>query len=177
AIFSIARLPVPAYSEMVKRQALKFIPLDSASVQALQQRSPLYIAVDIKDYYPSYVRSVQALGLPGPLVTRDDMSPDVVYQTLKIVYSRMSELRKMNDGFRGESPTTELRGRAIPLHPGAETYFKEFEVGKQPVSAVDMISNNAINAWFWFFCALWLPWAHPVAGQELKSIRISLSLG
>jgi len=130
AIFSIARLPVPAYSEMVKRRTLKFIPLDSARVQALQQRSPLYIAVDIKDYYPSYVRSVPALGLPGPLVTRDDMSPDVVYQMLKIVYSRMSELQKMNDGFRGESPTTGLRGRAIPLHPGAERYFREFEVGK-----------------------------------------------
>jgi TRAP transporter TAXI family solute receptor len=130
AIFSIARLPVPAYSEMVKRQALKFVPLDSARVQALQQRSPLYIAVDIKDYYPSYASSVRALGLPGPLVTRDDMSPDVVYQMLKIIYSRMIELQKMNDGFRGESPTTGLRGRAIPLHAGAERYFKEFEVGK-----------------------------------------------
>ena len=30
AVFSIARLPVPAYSEMVKRQTLKIIPLDSA---------------------------------------------------------------------------------------------------------------------------------------------------
>jgi TRAP transporter TAXI family solute receptor len=118
---------------MVKRQALKFIPLDSAKVQALQQRSPLYIAVDIKDYYPSYGRSVQALGLPGPLVTRDDMSPDVVYQMLKIVYSRMSELQKMNDGFRGDSTATGLRGRAIPLHPGAERYFKEFEAGRWPV--------------------------------------------
>jgi uncharacterized protein len=115
---------------MVKRQALKFVPLDSARVQALQQRSPLYIAVDIKDYYPSYASSVRALGLPGPLVTRDDMSPDVVYQMLKIIYSRMIELQKMNDGFRGESPTTGLRGRAIPLHAGAERYFKEFEVGK-----------------------------------------------
>ena len=130
AIFSIARLPVPAYSEMVKRQALKFVPLDSARVQALQQRSPLFIAVDIKDYYPDYARSVRAVGLPGPLVTRDDMSPDVVYQMLKIIYSRMIELQKMNDGFRGESPTTGLRGRGIPLHAGAERYFKEFEVGK-----------------------------------------------
>jgi hypothetical protein len=130
AIFSIARLPVPAYSEMVKRQALKFVPLDSARIQALQQRSPFFVAVDIKDYYPAYGHSVRAVGLPGPLVTRDDMSADVVYQILKIVYSRMNELQKMNDGFRGESPTTGLRGRGIPLHAGAERYFKDFEVGK-----------------------------------------------
>ena len=86
--------------------------------------------MDIRDYYPDYARSVRAVGLPGPLVTRDDMSPDVVYQMLKIIYSRMIELQKMSDGFRGESPTTGLRGRGIPLHAGAERYFKEFEVGK-----------------------------------------------
>ena len=41
AVFSIARLPVPAYGEMVKRQTLKIIPLDPARIQALQKRSPL----------------------------------------------------------------------------------------------------------------------------------------
>jgi len=70
AVFSIARLPVPAYSEMVKRQ------------------------------------------------------------TLKIIYSRMAELQKMNDGFRGESPATGLRGLAIPLHTGAEKFFTEFGATK-----------------------------------------------
>ena len=130
AVFSIARLPVPAYSEMVKRQTLKIIPLDSARIQELQKRSPLYLDVDIKTYYPDYPRSARALGLPGPLVARDDVSPSVVYQMLKIVYSRMAELQKMNDGFRGESPATGLRGLAIPLHAGAEKFFAEFGATK-----------------------------------------------
>lgn len=130
AVFSIARLPVPAYSEMVKRQALKIIPLDSAGIQALQKRSPLYLNVDIKTYYPDYPRSARAVGLPGPLVARDDVNPSVVYQMLKIVYSRMGELQKMNDGFRGESPATGLRGQAVPVHPGAEKFFAEMGTTK-----------------------------------------------
>jgi uncharacterized protein len=130
AVFSIARLPVPAYSEMVKRQTLKIIPLDTARIQELQKRSPLYLDVDIKTYYPDYPRSARALGLPGPLVARDDLSPNVVYHMLKIVYSRMAELQKMNDGFRGESPATGLRGLAIPLHTGAEKFFAEFGATK-----------------------------------------------
>lgn len=130
AVFSIARLPVPAYSEMVKRQTLKIIPLDSARIQALQKRSPLYLDVDIKTYYPDYHQSARAVGLPGPLVARDDVNPSVVYQILKIVYSRMGELQKMNDGFRGESPATGLRGLAIPLHMGAEKFFAEFGATK-----------------------------------------------
>ena len=130
AVFSIARLPVPAYGEMVKRQTLKIIPLDPARIQALQKRSPLYLDVDIKTYYPDYPRSARAVGLPGPLVARDDVNPSVVYQILKIVYARMGELQKMNDGFRGESPATGFRGQAIPLHPGAEKFFAEFMATK-----------------------------------------------
>jgi uncharacterized protein len=130
AVFSIARLPVPAYTEMVKRRTLKIISLDPLRIQALQQRSPLYLEVDIKNYYPDYPQSARAVGLPGPLVTRDDMNPHVVYQMLKIVYSRMGELQKMNDGFNGESPTTGLRGQAIPVHAGAEKFFQEFGAKK-----------------------------------------------
>ncbi|MSP38593.1 MAG: TAXI family TRAP transporter solute-binding subunit [Deltaproteobacteria bacterium] len=130
AVFSIARLPVPAYDEMVKQKTLKIIPLDGARIQALQKRSPLYLDVDIKTYYPAYPYSARAVGLPGPLVARDDVNPNVVYQILKIVYSRMAELQKMNDGFRGESPATGLRGLAIPLHTGAEKFFAEAGVIK-----------------------------------------------
>lgn len=130
AVFSVARLPVPAYSEMVKRRTLKIISLEPARIQALQKRSPLYLDVDIKTYYPDYPSSARAVGLPGPLVARDDLNPSIVYQMLKIVYSRMAELQKMNDGFRGESPTTGLRGQAIPLHPGADKFFAEFGVTK-----------------------------------------------
>lgn len=125
AVFSIARLPVPAYDEMVKRQTLKIIPLDGARIQALQKRSPFYLDVDFKSYYPAYPHGARAVGLPGPLVARDDVNPNVVYQILQIVYSRMAELQKMNDGFRGESPATGLRGLGIPLHAGAEKFFAE----------------------------------------------------
>ena len=130
AVFSIARLPVPAYSEMVRRRTFKMIPLDATAIQALQKRSPLYVDVDIKTFYPDYPHSARAIGLPGPLVARDDANPGVVYQMLKIVYSRMAELQKMNDGFRGESPETGLRGLTIPLHPGAEKFFSELGLSK-----------------------------------------------
>jgi TRAP-type uncharacterized transport system substrate-binding protein len=53
------------------------------------------------------------------------MKAEVVYQMLKIVYSKMDELQKMNEGFKGDSAATGLRGLAIPLHPGSEKFFKE----------------------------------------------------
>lgn len=128
AIFTIARLPVPAYSEMVKKKEPKFLPMEPDKIKALQQRSPLYVEVEVRDYYPSYPNPVKAVGLPGPLVTRDDMDPQVVYQMLNIVYSHMDKLQKMNEGFKGDSPVTGLRGLAIPLHPGSEMFFKEVGV-------------------------------------------------
>jgi len=99
--------------------------MEAEKFKGLQQKSSLYEEVDIQDFYPKYATSTRAVGLPGPLVTRDDMNAKVVYQMLKIVYSNMDELKKMNEGFKGESAATGLRGMAIPLHPGAERFFKE----------------------------------------------------
>jgi TRAP transporter TAXI family solute receptor len=125
AVFTIARLPVPAYTEMINKNALKLLPMEPDKIAALQKESPLYTEVDIRDFYPKYRISTKAVGLAGPLVTRDDMNADVVYQMLKIVYAKIDELQKMNEGFKGDSVGTGLRGLTIPLHPGSERFFKE----------------------------------------------------
>ena len=130
AVFTIARLPVPAYTDMINNNALKLLPIEPDKIKALQKESPLYTEVDIRDFFPKYHTSSKAVGLAGPLVTRDDMSDGVVYQMLKIVYSRMDELQKMNDGFKGDSAETGLRGLAIPLHSGSERFFKEHGIIK-----------------------------------------------
>ena len=113
----------PSWSGIAK--PLRPVAVDPDKIKALQQRSPLYAEVDLKDYYPIYPTPVSALGLLGPLVTREDTDPVVVYEMLRIVYSRMEELQRMCEGFNGESPETGLRGLAIPLHEGAEKFFKE----------------------------------------------------
>jgi len=125
AVFTIARLPVPAYTDMINGNTLKLLPIEPDKIKALQKDSPLYNEVDIRDFYPKYRVSTKAVGLPGPMVTRDDMNEKVVYQLLKIVYSNMGELQKMNEGFTGDSAETGLRGLTIPLHPGSARFFKE----------------------------------------------------
>jgi TRAP transporter TAXI family solute receptor len=130
AVFTIARLPVGAYTDMINKNALKLLPMEPDRIAALQKVSPLYTEVDIRDFYPQYRISTRAVGLAGPLVTRDDMNAEVVYQLLKIVYARMDELQKMNEGFKGDSAATGLRGLTIPLHPGSERFFKEHGILK-----------------------------------------------
>lgn len=130
AVLTIARLPVPEYTDLINKNALKLLSLEPDKINALQKESPLYTEVDIRDFYPKYRISTKAVGLPGPLVTRDDMNEKVVYEMLKIVYSRMDELQKMNEGFKGDSAGTGLRGLTIPLHSGSEKFFKEHGILK-----------------------------------------------
>ena len=130
AVFTIARLPVRTYTEMINKNAFKLLPVQAEEMKALHRKAPFFSEVDIRDFYPSYATSTKAVGLPGLLVTREDMNNEVVYQILKIVYSRMDELRTMNEGFQGDSPTTGLRGLGIPLHSGAERYFRERRILK-----------------------------------------------
>ncbi len=125
AIITIARLPVPVYTEMINKNALKLLPMEVDKIRALQQKSSLYEEVDMREFYPKYPTSTRAVGLSGPLVARDDMNAEVVYEMLNIVYSNMDELQTMNEGFKGDAAATGLRGLTIPLHPGAERFFME----------------------------------------------------
>jgi TRAP transporter TAXI family solute receptor len=43
AVFTIARLPVPAYTELLNRNALKILPIESSQIKALRSMSPLYV--------------------------------------------------------------------------------------------------------------------------------------
>ena len=118
------------FDTVLGQRVAEACPMEADKIKALQKDSPLYTEVDIRDFYPKYRISTKAVGLAGPLVTRDDMNEKVVYDMLKIVYSRMDELQKMNEGFKGDSAGTGLRGLSIPLHPGSEKFFKEHGLSK-----------------------------------------------
>jgi hypothetical protein len=67
------------------------------------------------------------------IVAHKDLDTDLVYQFTKSVYDNLNELKAMHNGFS----SLELDGSAIkegwkdvPIHPGAEKYFKEVGVIK-----------------------------------------------
>ena len=97
----------------------------SKPIRALQKESPLYDEVDIRDFYPKYRISTRVVGLPGPMVARDDINKNVVYQMLRNCLRQYERAANDERRITSDSAATGLRGLSIPLYARSAKFFKE----------------------------------------------------
>ena len=64
-------------------------------------------------------------GVPNFLVTREGVSDDIAYGMTAGVFDHLDELKAAHSAAAGIKLENALKGMPIPLHPGAERYYKE----------------------------------------------------
>jgi TRAP transporter TAXI family solute receptor len=90
---------------------------------------PFQAAVIPANTYQGQTAAVNAAIVPNYLVTRSDLSDEVVYQMTKAVYDNLPELVAAHAAARAIKLETAGKNSPVPLHPGAAKYFKEKGVG------------------------------------------------
>lgn len=75
--------------------------------------------------YTGQDEPVQTAAVVNYLVTREGVSEDTVYQMTKLVYKSIPELAAAHSAGKDIKLDGALAGVPIPLHPGAQRYFKE----------------------------------------------------
>jgi TRAP transporter TAXI family solute receptor len=81
--------------------------------------------------YTGQTEPVQAAAVINYLVTRSDLKDDLVYQMTKAVFDNLPELQAAHSAAKDIKLEEALKGMPVPVHPGAERYFKEKGVAKQ----------------------------------------------
>lgn len=71
---------------------------------------------------------VETVAVMAMLAARADLEADIVYLILKAVYEDLDQVKMAHAKFKGIDVKKALMGMSIPLHPGAEKYFKEVGV-------------------------------------------------
>ena len=90
--------------------------------------SPYLIATEIGiDYYPNLVNKepIPTIGVKAILFTNKDTDETIVYNMVKEVFENFNLFRRQHPVFVNLTPKKLSRGLIVPLHPGAERYFKE----------------------------------------------------
>ena len=59
------------------------------------------------------------------MVARADLEEDIVYAVVKATYEDLEQVKKAHAKFKGIDVNKALVGMSVPLHPGAERYYKE----------------------------------------------------
>ena len=85
-----------------------------------------YVAVTIPaGTYEGQAEDVATAAVGNFLVTHDGVSDETAYQMTKLLFENLDQLAAAHAAAKAIDPAKALIGMPVPLHPGAERYYKE----------------------------------------------------
>ncbi len=119
--------PAPAPQELcTARVGLRLLPVPPAAARAIAEKYPYFSpAVIPAGPYPCVKEEIPTIASTTLLIANKDVPDDVVYAVVKRIVEQQ-ELAAVHAAGKEWRLETALDGRAgLPLHPGAERYFRE----------------------------------------------------
>ena len=87
--------------------------------------APYQAAVIPAGTYEGQTADVPTAGIGNILVTRSDLDEETVYQMTKALFEHLDDMVAAHAAAKAISIDKATQGLPIPLHPGAERYYKE----------------------------------------------------
>jgi hypothetical protein len=105
---------------------INVVPISGPNVDKLIQKYPFYAKQVVPaGSYKGVEKDVPTVSVMAMLAARADLEDDIVYAIVKAMYSDLDQLRKAHAKFKEISLEKALVGMSVPLHKGAERFFKE----------------------------------------------------
>lgn len=126
-----AGVPHPSVLEAVTIANIKILPLPHDDLNKyLAKQNPGIQAAVLPGVlpggtYPGIDEDIEVPILVTAFVASAKVPDDVVYEVVKTLYSNVDQLAKVHPAGKEYLLDHALSGQSIPLHPGAERYFKE----------------------------------------------------
>jgi len=126
AAFVTAGHPTAAIVDLAAVRKIVLVPVADEIIASLQKDYPFYVKIVVPaGTYKGVDTDAVTVAVKAMLAVRAEMPEDLAYQLLKTMYANQKRLIEAHA--RGELiiPETGKEGMSIPLHPGAEKFFKE----------------------------------------------------
>jgi hypothetical protein len=107
------------------------VPVDGSQRDALMKKYPFFTkAVVTKGAYKGVDADVPTVAVMAILVARAEMEEAMAYQITKAIFDNIADIERAHAKGKELKLETALTGMSIPLHPGAEKFFKEKGIKK-----------------------------------------------
>ena len=127
AIFVVAGYPTGAIVELASAVDIKLVPIDGAGAKALTSKYGFFSESPIPSGTYEGVDQVNTVAVGAQWFTSAKEDSELIYQITKALWNKGS--RKLMDVGHAKgktiTPDTALSGVGVPLHPGAEKFYKE----------------------------------------------------
>ena len=128
AAFTVAGAPTTAIVDYATTNELNLVSLSDSELAAIRAEYPFLVQDNLPaGTYTGQASEVVCVAVQAALVASEDLSEDVVYEITKGLFDNKAELEAGHAKFGFLDPATAGIG-SVPLHPGAEKYYKEIGV-------------------------------------------------
>lgn len=126
AAFLTAGFPTSSVIDLATTSDIVLVPIEPEIIEKLITENKYYTkAVIPSGTYKGINIDVPTLNLMAIWITDGNQSTELIYQFTKATWEHRDELEKVHEKCKEIKFDTALDGLGIPLHPGAEKYYKE----------------------------------------------------
>ena len=126
ATLQSAGLGVASIRDLAASNPIVVVAVPGEVAQKMGQ--PFFSATIPANTYEGQSADVTTVAVPNFLVTRADLSDELVYKITQAIYENLDELKAAHAAAKGISLENAAKGSPAPLHPGALKYFTEKNV-------------------------------------------------
>jgi TRAP transporter TAXI family solute receptor len=123
ATLQSAGLGVASIRDLATSLAINVVAVPAEDVAKIG--SPYISATIPAGTYPGQDADVATAAVGNFLVTHDGVPEEVVYQMTKLLFDNLPKMAAAHAAAKAIDPAKALDGMPIPLHPGAERYYRE----------------------------------------------------
>ena len=131
AAFTVAGAPTTAITDLATTNEFNMLSLSDEALAYIGENFPFLVQDNLPAFtYDGIDQETKCVAVQAALVASEDVSEDVVYELLKTMFDNKDELVSGHGKFQFLDPQYAVDGASVPLHPGAEKYYKEVGVLK-----------------------------------------------
>jgi TRAP transporter TAXI family solute receptor len=107
------------------------VPVGATEGEALKKKYPFYTLEKIPaNTYKGQDREIATPAVLAMMVARAELPEDLVYNFTKAIFDDLKQFHAAHAAAKSLTLETALNGMPIPLHPGAQRFFKEKGIAK-----------------------------------------------
>jgi uncharacterized protein len=121
-----AGAPTSSITDLANARELRIVPLSGPEIETLRKKQPYYAMVQLPaNTYKGQTAPVDTLAVMAVWATHDGLSEQAAYEVTKALFENTETLGQVHPKGKEISLKTALLSVSIPLHPGAERYYRE----------------------------------------------------
>lgn len=111
--------------QILLTKQVRFLPVGDKELDQLKARGLRASVIKAGEFEGAVKEDIPCVTDVTEIICSEDLPDDIAYKIVKVWTEHSKDIALANPGYGTYDPTISCKGTALPLHPGAEKYYRE----------------------------------------------------